>query len=173
MTHILSAPHNFLHDATDWKAGLWAGAIAGVVVLLLEMVLVWLVQGQSPWVPMHRVSAMVLGSEALLVSDGWSGFDLRIVLVALMVQVPLSIALGMGAAWLMYRFDWAGGLLVGVGFGLALYLINFHLLAPAMFPWFEAAQTWILVVSHLVYGVTLTVIYMSLRKPKIPNTYLT
>lgn len=39
------------YSVTDWKAGAWAGVIAGLAFLMLKMVLVWMAQGQSPWGP--------------------------------------------------------------------------------------------------------------------------
>lgn len=38
-----------VHLRTDWKAAVWAGLVAGLVFMMVEMLLVWLVQGMSPW----------------------------------------------------------------------------------------------------------------------------
>jgi hypothetical protein len=39
------------HTRTDWKAAAWAGVIAGLVFVMVEILLVWMVQGMSPWAP--------------------------------------------------------------------------------------------------------------------------
>jgi len=39
VTQVLNEPRNELHSATDWKAGVWAGVIAGLAFLMLEMVM--------------------------------------------------------------------------------------------------------------------------------------
>ena len=57
-------------------------------------------------------------------------------------------------------------LLIGAVFGLALYFINFYLIAPAAFPWFTMAQNWVSILSHLIYGVVLGAAYAALRKHK-------
>lgn len=51
MAHVMTAPRDELHSVTDWKAGAWAGVIAGLAFLMLDMVLVWMAQGQSPFGP--------------------------------------------------------------------------------------------------------------------------
>lgn len=38
-----------MSEKLDWKAAIWAGVIAGVVFMMLEMVLVGTIGGQSPW----------------------------------------------------------------------------------------------------------------------------
>lgn len=35
----------------DWKAAIWAGIIAGAVFMMLEMIMVPLSLGGSPWGP--------------------------------------------------------------------------------------------------------------------------
>jgi len=45
----------------DWRAGVYAGLIAGVVFLILEMVMVRLFMGESPWAPPRMIAAIVLG----------------------------------------------------------------------------------------------------------------
>jgi hypothetical protein len=51
MSQVLNAPWDELYSVADWKAGAWAGVIGGLAFLMLEMVLVWMAQGQSPWGP--------------------------------------------------------------------------------------------------------------------------
>ena len=119
MAQAITAPRHELHSVTDWKAGAWAGVIAGLVFVMLEMGMVWMIQGQSPWGPPHMMAAMALGKEVLPPPGTWAPFDVKIMLTAMMIHLPLSIALGLIGAWLMHRFDWAGGLMIGAGLGLA------------------------------------------------------
>ena len=42
-------------SAISWKAAIWAGIIAGAVFMMLEMVLVGTVGGQSPWGPPRMI----------------------------------------------------------------------------------------------------------------------
>lgn len=58
----------------------------------------------------------------------------------------------------------ATGLLTGAAFGLiAVYLLNFHVIVPIIFPWFTMAQDWVSVLSHLVFGVVLAAVYITAR----------
>ncbi|MEX1058561.1 MAG: hypothetical protein WED11_12575 [Natronospirillum sp.] len=172
MTNVLVAPRNFLHDTTDWKAGALAGALAGVFFLMLEMTLVWAAQGQSFWAPPYRLAATLMGSDVLPSAGALAVFDLKVLAIALLVHFPVAILFGLCGAWLMHRFDWMGGLLMGAGLGLSMYLINVHLMATWVFPWFEMARNWVGVVSHLAFGVVMGLCYIAFRKPHIPFTYL-
>lgn len=164
-SEMTASPHE-LQGATDWKAGVWAGVIAGLVFVMLEMGLVWMVQGQSPWGPPYMMAAMVLGSEVLPPMGSWAPFSPKIMMTAMMIHLPFSIALGLIAAWLLRRFNWTGGLIIGAGLGLAIYIVNFYVIAPAAFPWFEMGRNWVGAFSHFMFGVVLAVTYIGLRKSK-------
>ena len=166
MAQAITAPRHELHSVTDWKAGAWAGVIAGLVFVMLEMGMVWMFQGQSPWGPPHMIAAMALGKDVLPPAGTWAPFDVKIMMTAMMIHLPLSIALGLIGAWLVHRFDWAGGLMIGAGLGLAIYIVNFYAIAPAAFPWFEMGRNWIGAFSHVMFGAVLGVAYIGLRKPK-------
>lgn len=43
MTHGLVATNGSINMSPDWRAGLWAGLIAGLAFMMMEMGLVWLV----------------------------------------------------------------------------------------------------------------------------------
>ncbi|HSM69065.1 MAG TPA: hypothetical protein VK830_05065 [Xanthomonadales bacterium] len=166
MSQVLTVVRSELHSVTVWKAGAWAGVIAGLVFLMLKMVLVWTVQGQSPWGPPHMIAAIMLSSDALPAMGAWAPFDMKIVMAALMVHIPLSIAFGLAGAWLMDRFYLAGAMLVGAALGLVVYFVNFSLIAPMVFPWFEMGRNWIGAFGHIMFGLSLGVAYVWLRKPK-------
>ena len=164
MSHVVDATHHELHRSTDWKAGALAGLIAGVVFLMLEMALVWIVQGMSPWGPPYMMAAMVLGKDVLPAAGTWASFDLTIVMIAMMIHFPLAVLYGLLVAWLIHRLDLAGATMLGAGLGLAIYLANFYVIAPPVFPWFEMAQNWIGVFAHIVFGAVIAIAYVALRK---------
>ncbi|MDT8319475.1 MAG: hypothetical protein RQ826_03000 [Xanthomonadales bacterium] len=164
MSHVTNASHGDLPAATDWKAGALAGLIAGIVFLMLEMGLVWMVQGMSPWGPPYMMSAMVLGADVLPAMGTWAVFDLKIVMIAMMIHFPMSVALGLLGAWLVHRFALAVAVMVGAGLGLVVYLINFYLVAPMAFPWFEMGRNWIGAFAHIMFGAVIAISYMMLRK---------
>ncbi|MFB8830009.1 hypothetical protein ACE0DR_13370 [Azotobacter sp. CWF10] len=57
--------HRLTHRKLDVRAGVWAGVIAGVVFLALEMLLVPLLMGGSPWGPPRMIAAIVMGRDVL------------------------------------------------------------------------------------------------------------
>ena len=151
MAQVLTAPRDDLHSVTDWKAGAWAGLIAGLVFVMLEMGMVWIFQSESPWGPPHMIAAMALGKEVLPSPGTPAPFDLKIMMTAMMIHLPMSIAYG----------------LIGAGLGLAIYIVNFYGIAPAAFPWFVMGRNWIGAFSHIMFGAVVGVAYIALRKPKL------
>lgn len=150
-----------VHARTYWSDGVWAGLIAGVVFLMLEMLLVWLVAGQSPWGPPRMIAAIALGRDVL---PPPATFAIGVVAVAMMIHFALSVVYGLIGAWLVHRFDLAVALVVGAIYGWAIYAINFLFIAPAMFPWFQEARGMISIFSHIVFGAVLTGSYIALRR---------
>ena len=151
-----------MQQGTDWKAAAWAGVIAGAVFLVLEMLLVWLVQGMSPWAPPRMIAAMILGRQVLPPPADFSGVA---VAVAMLIHFPLAVVYGLILGWAVRRLDMAAAVLAGAAFGLvAVYLLNFYVIAPLLFPWFTEARNWISVFAHLVFGALLGAAYVALRR---------
>lgn len=163
MAHVLNAGPGHSPGLTDWKAGIWAGLIAGIAFVMLEMVLVWMLMGQSPWGPPHMMAAMVLGEGVLPKPDTWAPFDMKIMMVAMMIHLPLAIVYGLIGAWLCRRTHAVGALLIGAAFGIAIYVLNFYLIAPVAFPWFTMARNLVSGFSHMMFGVVLGLAYVWLR----------
>ncbi len=152
-----------VHEITDWKAAVWAGVIAGVVFMMAEMMLVWLFMGQSPWGPPRMMAAMVLGRDVL---PPPADFSLTAMMTAMMIHLPLSAVYGAIIGWLVHRFDMVAAVLIGMVFGVvAIYAVNFYLIAPAMFPWFVEARNWVGLVAHAMFGIVAAAVYVGLRKP--------
>lgn len=155
-----SGPHR-MREHTQWKTAAWAGVVGGVVFLIMEMMLVWLAMGESPWAPPRMMAAMVMGQGVL---PPPATFDFAIVMVAMLVHFVLSVGYGLLLGWIVHRMDMGMALLTGALFGLvAVYLVNFHLIAPAVFPWFTMAQNWVSVLSHVVFGLVIAAVYVAYR----------
>ena len=54
-------------------------------------------------------------------------------------------------------------ILTGVVFGLVLYLINFYLIAAALFPCFAISRNWISILSHIAFGTVLAYVELAER----------
>ena len=96
-----------LHQVMDWRAAIWAGIIAGAIFLLLQMILLALVTGGSPWILPRMTAAIVLGEGAL---SPPASFDVTITLVALIIHFVLAIGFAVLIAFILHRW----GLLVGI-----------------------------------------------------------
>ena len=148
----------------NWKAVVWAGVIAGVVFMMLEMMLVATVGGASPWGPPRMIAAMVMGRGVL---PPPATFDLGIMMVAMMIHLVLSIALAAVLGWLISNrvLGLAASLLAGAVFGLLIYFLNFHLMT-AVFPWFAMARGLISAFSHVMFGLVLGWVYHAMATPR-------
>ena len=137
----------------NWKAAIWAGLIAGAVFMMLEMALVAIVNGQSPWGPPRMIAAMVMG-ESVLPPPG--SFDFGIMMVAMMIHFMMSIAFGVILGWAIYhwRMNLLTALVVGTVFGLVIYFVVFYMMT-AIFPWFAMARGGVSIVAHAMFGLVL------------------
>jgi uncharacterized membrane protein YagU involved in acid resistance len=154
---------SYADDRTDWRAAVWAGVIAGVASMIVEVPMLMYFMDQSPWALPRMNAAMVLGKEVL---PPPASFDFGIMMTAMMIHFPLSIVYGLILGWTVHCMSATRALLIGGAFGLAIYFVNFYLIAPAAFPWFVEAQNWVSLVSHLIYGVILGASYAAVRKHK-------
>lgn len=145
--------------SVDWKGGIYAGLIAGLIFLILEMLMVPLFGDGSPWGPPRMIAAIVLGEGVL---PPPATFDLGIVMVAMLLHFALSILYALTLAFFISRMSTGSAITSRLGFGLVLYLVNFYLFT-AMFPWFAMARNWISVFAHLVFGLVAAWSYKGLQ----------
>ncbi len=147
-----------MRQVVDWRAALWAGVISGIIFLLINMLLTHFYVG-SAWVSVRLVASVILGASAL---PPPASFNLGIFLVALAVHLPLSVAFASVIAAILHRWGLFVGIVGGGVFGLALYLINFYTLT-FFFPWFFPMRSWIMAVSHILFGACAGGIYEALE----------
>jgi hypothetical protein len=147
----------------NWKAAVIAGLVAGVVFIMIEMVLVATIGGQSPWGPPRMMAAMVMGEGVL---PPPATFDMGIMMVAMVIHFVLSIILGAVLGWVIshWRMGAMAAIAVGTIFGLAVYFVNFYGMT-AVFPWFAMARGGISIFAHAVFGLILGWTYHAIAKP--------
>lgn len=159
MAHAgFATPHG---ERRDWGAAVWAGIIAGAVFMMMEMILVGTVGGDSPWAPPQMIAAMAMGEGVL---PPPSSFDFQILMVAMIIHFVLSIVYAFMLAWIIANWSLGIGasIVVGAVFGFALYLINFYGFASLWFPWFAMARNMISISAHIVFGLVLGWAYAAL-----------
>lgn len=156
-----------MHDAIDWKAAVFAGLIAGAVFMMLEMVLVGTIGGQSPWGPPRMIAAMAMGEEVL---PPPASFDAGIMMVAMIIHFALSILLGVILGWIIshWQMRLLTAAIAGTLFGILVYLVNFYGMT-AFFPWFAMARGAISIFAHAAFGLVLGWSYQALAKPRFAH----
>lgn len=148
----------------DWRAGLWAGIVAGVVFMMLEMMLVQFFGPGSMWAPPRMIAAVVMGQQVLPPPET---FEAGILMVAMLVHFPLSIVFAFIFGWIASRWSLTllAAITVGVVFGVVIYIVNFYGFT-AVFPWFAEARGWIAIFSHAMYGAVLGAVYQPSARSK-------
>lgn len=156
--------HRFTHRSPDWAAAAVAGFVACAFFCAVEMLMVLLVTGQSPWVPPRMVAAIVLGPGIL---SQPATFDVSIVAMALMVHAAIGVVLGvvLGAIIAPFRLDSdiVTVSIAGAVFGLVVYAVNFYVMTQ-LFPWFIESRSWIMVAGHVIFGAFAGYMYWILAK---------
>ncbi len=145
----------------DIKAALLAGIIAGIVdeaLLVAGLVL----QGAGFWTASRMTAAIVMGAGVL---PPPATFDPAVIVVATLVHFGLSIVYALMIAWLVRNSGWNAGLMIGVAAGFAIYVFNFYLVAPLVFPWWIEMRGLVPTLIHPVFGLTAAAAYLWLRKP--------
>ena len=131
----------------DWSAALWGGLISGSIFFLINILLSQIVLG-SPWVYIRIIASIILGTDVL---PPPATFDLQIFLAALFIHLVISMFGAIVISFSVYRWGLIVGFLGGGGLGLALYVINFYTISY-FFPWVFPYKSWIMVVSHIIFG---------------------
>ena len=147
-----------MRQVVDWSAAVWAGVISGIIFLVINMILTAIYLG-SPWIIVRLIASVVMGNAVL---PPPATFDVSIFIASLIVHIPLSIAFSCLLAIILHRWGLLVGILGGACFGLALYLINFYTFS-LIFPWFFPMRSWIMALSHIIFGALAGGIYEGLE----------
>lgn len=156
----------------SWIAwGAVFGVVAGVVFALFEMVAAWAMD-DGFWMPLRMIGAIVLGDGALEASYSLAGAAV----VGALLHMGLSAAFGavFGAlVALAPALRASAAVLVGAAslYGLALWLVNFYVIAPVAFEWFQDASAVVQFFAHTVFFGSLLGVMLAPRVPRdVPAT---
>lgn len=144
----------------SYKAAIWAGLVAGAVFMMLEMIMVPMFGGGSPWGPPRMIAAIAMGPDVL---PPPATYDLTILMVAMAVHFVLSIVLAVVLAWIVRGRPMGTALIIGGVFGLAVYLFNFYGMT-VVFPWFAMARNWISIFAHVIFGLAAAWSYLAFSR---------
>lgn len=126
--------------------------------MMLEMILVAVFKSQSPWGPPRMIAAIGMGKGVL---PPPATFDAGIMMVAMLIHFGLSIVLAFLFAFIARGRSVGMATMIGAAFGLAAYFVFFYGMT-AVFPWFATGRGWISVLSHVMYGAALGLVYASI-----------
>lgn len=143
------------------KDSVYAGLIAGLVMMMVEMIMVPLFLDGSPWGPPRMMGAIILGSEVL---PPPATFDFGVVMAGVIVHLILSIIFAIILAFIINRISVMWSLVIGAVYGFVLYLVNFFLIAPVLFPWFMNATNWVTAFAHISFGLAAAWAYKALYR---------
>lgn len=153
----------------SWKGVIWAGLLAGLGFIILQMLLLALLTQHSLWTQPRLISTLALGPGAAPPPEN---FDLAIVAVGLLVHFVLSLllALALGAALSLTGADLVASVVGGAIFGMLVYVGGYYVF-PALFPALEQGRSAITLFNHLLYGAALGGIYRAISAPvEVPPT---
>ena len=142
------------------SAAIWAALIAGAVFLMLEMIMVPVFMGESPWGPPRMIAAIGMGKAVL---PPPATFDVGIIMVAMLIHFALSVVLAFLFAFIARGRTVAVATMMGATFGLVVYVVNFYGMT-ALFPWFAMGRGWIGIFAHVMYGAVLGFVYASIAQ---------
>lgn len=134
--------------------GIVGGLVAGAVFAALT---IWFTTqlGDAADQPLLMISTIATGAES--VDSGNTNMVL-----GLLVHLVLSGLFGLGFVALTPRLGTNGSLLlVGAAYGMGVYVVNFRILSPFVFPAFQEASQPFELLIHLLYGLLLAVPFIS------------
>lgn len=142
----------------DLSAAIKAGLLGGLIFLLLEMMLVAVALGGSPWGPPRMIAAIGMGKAVL---PPPATFDAGVMAVAMVIHFALSAIYGIIVGMFVRGRSSGTAAMIGAVFGFVVYLANFYAFT-AIFPWFAMGRTWVSIVSHIVFGLVTAAAYIAL-----------
>jgi len=147
----------------DWTSAAVAGFVGGAVLMLVELLWSFSIDGASSWATSHMVAGIAMGPE---VARG-TGFSVAVVAVALFIHYLLGIAFGLvlGAFISPFHLDTGAGasMTVGAVAGFLLYLFNFYGMT-AFFPWFAQLRGGATLLAHIIFGMVTACAYLYLER---------
>jgi hypothetical protein len=153
------APHHHHFTVPDshlsGKALVLSALAAGTVFLVLELLVTRYVMGVNPGVMIRMIAAITQGSAMLPPPDT---ADISVTLAAVILHFVMSLTYALFFAFIAKGRSVRAATLLGAGYGLLLYLLNFYGFTE-LFPWFAGARNWGAALAHVVFGTVLGATY--------------
>lgn len=154
---------NTKRRSPDVVAAVWAGLIAGLIMMVLQLIMVPVFLDRSAWLPTRWTAAILMGQDALpgagAATAGW------IAVLALVVHYALSVIYALVGSSVLARLRFWPAVITGAVGGFVLYLINFYGFT-ATFEWFVSARNWVTTFTHIAFGIGVAAAYKGLERPE-------
>ncbi|NJK80866.1 MAG: hypothetical protein HC876_04365 [Chloroflexaceae bacterium] len=128
--------------------------IAAIAFLLFQMAAAWLVQG-NPVTPIRSIGAIIMGERDAFDPD----YPLvNVIILALIVHLLLAGLFGAIFGGIVARWNEMLArtplrlFIVAVVYGVLLWLLNFYVIAPGVFPWLADNNPIVQLLAHALYG---------------------
>jgi hypothetical protein len=144
-------------------AGVVGGVIAGTAYLVAQISFTAAARPGSAAEPLQRIAAILMGPDA---APPPAEFSFTVLGMAFIIHFALAMVFGRLISVLVWRRRPASGVLVGGALGVALYALNFGLIAPTAFPWFEDALRTVTLMDHALFGAVAAAVCLALRRPQ-------
>jgi hypothetical protein len=141
-------------------AGVIGGVVAGVAYLVAQVSFTAAVHAGGAAEPLQRIAAILMGPGA---APPPAAFNFTVFGMALIIHFGLAMVFGRVVSVLAWPRRTGTGILVGALAGAALYAINFGLIAPHAFPWFEDSIRIVTLVDHVLFGGVAAAVCLALR----------
>ena len=131
------------------RQGAIAGVVAGLVFAAFEIIMSAATMGVAQAaMPLRMIGAIALGEQALEPSYSLAAAALAGVAVHMVLAVIYGGAFAALAGGLR-----SGPAIIGLAsaYGLALWLLNFYVIAPTAFPWFGDADPIVQFLAHTFF----------------------
>jgi hypothetical protein len=149
------------HPGLDASAAIISALVAGSVVLIAWMACSMAIYDESPWKLPRMMAAMATGPGALSPDDE---LDLTLVATGLVLHFVLALSFGAVLALLLRPLPDGAVAAAGAIFGVALYALDLHGMAP-FFPWFAPLRTLDTLAAHVLFGLVAATAYRDLALP--------
>jgi hypothetical protein len=152
------------HTRRSIVEGIGFGLVAGVLFAVAEVV-ASAAMGQPGFAPFQMFASVLFGAGAFEFGAGTAilaGGLIHLVLAGLfgLIYGLLNDRLPLGS-----HTSWGTQAGLGVAFGAALWLVNFQIIARALFPWFlEANQIVQLLLHAIFFGLPLGLMYAAAER---------
>ncbi len=146
--------------------GLTMGVVAGITFAMFEMIMATIL-GDGFFAPLRMIGAIVLGPDALVPIYPVTVAALAGMVVHLVLSGIFGLIFGLIASSIRFVRASSQSLVIAATiFGILLWIVNFYLIAPLVFPWFGMANPYVQFVSHaFFYGTPLGLLLLARKVP--------